>query len=57
MEVICGYDMNFVGDIPEYLKCAICCLALKKPIQITSCGHRFCASCFEGMIYRSLCSI
>ena len=47
MEELYGFDANFISDVPEYLKCAMCHLVLRKPIQIMKCGHRFCAPCFE----------
>ena len=49
MEDNCGYDMEFVDELPDYFTCAICCLALKNPIQVVACGHRFCNVCFESL--------
>lgn len=50
----CGYDNDFVDDLPDSLKCAICCFALRNPIQLATCGHRFCKICFEGIKERAL---
>ena len=42
-----GYDVNFTTEIPQELKCVICHLVLREPVQIMTCGHRFCSVCFE----------
>ena len=47
MEEPYGFDANFISDVPEHLKCAMCHLVLRKPTQIMKCAHRFCDLCFE----------
>ena len=42
-----GFDATFILDVPDYLKCTVCQLVLREPIQIMDCGHRFCQPCFE----------
>jgi len=42
-----GYDVHFTSEIPQELKCVICHLVLREPVQIMTCGHRFCTVCFE----------
>jgi len=45
-----GYDVDFVENIctnAEDIKCAICLLILREPLQANPCGHRFCKSCIE----------
>ena len=49
MNDICGYDANFVEEVPEHLKCSICCMVLKDAVQLAACGHRYCKLCFEQM--------
>ena len=49
-----GYEAIFVSDVPEYLKCVVCHMVLKDPIQIMECGHRFCNNCFERIKNYSL---
>lgn len=44
-----GYDLNTVGETPDFLKCCICTLILRKPIQISSCGHRLCKACYINL--------
>ena len=41
--------MEFVEELPDHFKCAICCLALRNPIQLVACGHRFCSVCFQTL--------
>ena len=47
MEEQYGFDATFILDVPDYLKCTVCQLVLREPIQIMDCGHRFCQPCFE----------
>ena len=47
--VASGYDADFVNELPEELACIVCYHALKKPVQIADCGHRFCETCFEQL--------
>merc|ERR1712136_260945 len=42
-----GYDATFIEEIREEYKCVVCHLVLRNPLQIMSCGHRFCARCFD----------
>ena len=44
-----GFEANFVDKVPDNLKCVICHFALKDPVQIALCGHRFCKSCFDNL--------
>ena len=49
MEEQYGFDAVFRSEVPDYLKCSVCHLVLRDPIQILKCGHRFCQPCFERM--------
>ena len=42
-----GYDCDFVNDVLEELKCGVCCLVLREPVQLVRCGHRICKSCLN----------
>ena len=44
-----GYDATFVNEVDEELKCAVCHLVLRDPIQLSECGHRFCHGCLRGL--------
>ena len=46
-KLIGGYDVEFTEDLPADHICSICFLALRDPIQLEECGHRFCESCFN----------
>ncbi|XP_057295412.1 TNF receptor-associated factor 3-like [Hydractinia symbiolongicarpus] len=43
-----GYDANFVTEVHDLLKCAVCQFVLKNPVIIVECGHRLCKECFEN---------
>ena len=49
MEDQYGFDACFISEVPDYLKCVVCHLVLRQPIQIMKCGHRFCEPCFERL--------
>ena len=49
-----GYDCNFIDELPDYLTCAICHLALRSPVHIVDCGHRFCSPCYERLKKHSI---
>ena len=40
-----GYDVEFLREHFDDMKCSICLLVLKEPVQANECGHRFCKSC------------
>ena len=42
-----GFDAMFMEEIREEYKCVFCWLVIRDPVQIMSCGHRFCARCFD----------
>eukprot|EP00111_Clytia_hemisphaerica_P016727 TCONS_00049607-protein len=44
-----GYRADFVDSLPEDLKCMVCHLAYREPVQLTACGHRLCQVCFKTM--------
>ena len=44
-----GYDATFVDEVHEELKCAVCHLVLRDPIQLSECGHRFCRGCLRSL--------
>ena len=46
----CGYDAAFVDEVPDEYNCVVCHLVLCQPVQIMSCGHRYCSSCFQQLL-------
>ena len=42
MEEQYGIDANFISEVADYLKCVVCHLVMRQPVQIMTCGHRFC---------------
>ena len=47
MEEQYGIDANFISEVADNLKCVVCHLVMRQPVQIMTCGHRFCKPCFE----------
>ncbi|XP_022808111.1 TNF receptor-associated factor 4-like [Stylophora pistillata] len=47
-----GYDFEFTSKVPDDLECPVCHFAMKDPVQIVRCGHRFCNLCLEGCFSR-----
>ena len=41
-----GYKEDFVSTVDDDVKCFVCSLPLREPVQ-TRCGHRFCRECLE----------
>ena len=44
-----GYDVTCLDDVPDELRCVVCRFVLRDPVQIMTCGHRFCNDCFVNM--------
>ena len=45
-----GFDDHLVlSETPDYLRCVVCSLVLRDPVQILTCGHKFCSQCFNCM--------
>lgn len=47
-----GYEFDFVDPLSSEKICSICRNALRNPVQLTSCGHRFCKICLESWVER-----
>ncbi|XP_066935226.1 TNF receptor-associated factor 6-A-like [Clytia hemisphaerica] len=45
MDNLGGFDVEFVLEEKDDLKCSICLLVLREPMQAEQCGHRFCKGC------------
>ena len=43
-----GYDeILFLSEPGKYLRCSLCELVLRDPLQVLTCGHKFCRMCYE----------
>ncbi|XP_057302613.1 TNF receptor-associated factor 4-like [Hydractinia symbiolongicarpus] len=49
-----GYDYFFASSVPVDLTCVVCHSAMRDPVQIVNCGHRFCNLCYEKIKQHSL---
>jgi len=45
-----GYDCEFVDPLPSEKECAICQFAARNPLQLISCGHRYCEFCWDELV-------
>ena len=48
----CGYDYEFVQEVPDDYICIICHLVMRKPVQTAKCGHQFCKECLQEAMRR-----
>eukprot|EP00493_Phyllostaurus_siculus_P023578 UN23914 len=44
-----GWEASFVDEVPDFLLCSVCHLPFRNPIQILTCGHKFCAPCYQQL--------
>jgi len=42
-----GYDLNFLSEPPDALKCLICFSVARDPWQHVRCGRLFCSMCLQ----------
>lgn len=42
-----GYEYVFASNVPDDLTSIVCHSAMREPVQIVNCGHRFCKMCYE----------
>ena len=47
-----GYNANFVNPLSDNLRCSFCQMALRDPVQSTTCGHRYCEKCVKPSLDR-----
>ena len=45
-----GYKYMFVDRVKRRWICYICSLPMREPVQITTCGHKFCDSCLQEFL-------
>ena len=44
-----GYDCDFTSELSEDLICSVCHFVVREPVQLESCGHRTCKTCFQQL--------
>ena len=47
-----GHDVEPVNPLNDNIKCQICMLIIRDPVQLSECGHRFCKLCMDDYIKR-----
>lgn len=50
VESMSGFTSYFLDKPRKKLICTICRLPMRDPVQIKSCGHRFCDLCLQQFL-------
>uniref|UniRef100_A0A8D0GP38 TNF receptor associated factor 4 n=1 Tax=Sphenodon punctatus TaxID=8508 RepID=A0A8D0GP38_SPHPU len=45
-----GYDYKFLEKPKRRLLCPLCGKAMREPVQVSTCGHRFCDTCLQEFL-------
>lgn len=45
-----GYDYKFLEKPKRRLLCPLCGKPMREPVQVSTCGHRFCDTCLQEFL-------
>lgn len=45
-----GYDYKFLEKPKRRFQCPLCSKAMREPVQVSTCGHRFCDTCLQEFL-------
>lgn len=45
-----GYDYKFLEKLRRKFQCPLCSKAMREPVQVSTCGHRFCDTCLQEFL-------
>lgn len=50
-----GFDYKFLEKPKRRFQCPLCSKAMREPVQVSTCGHRFCDTCLQEFLRYALC--
>lgn len=50
-----GFDYKFLEKPKRRFQCPLCSKAMREPVQVSTCGHRFCDTCLQEFLRYSVC--
>uniref|UniRef100_A0A8C6V3L2 RING-type domain-containing protein n=1 Tax=Naja naja TaxID=35670 RepID=A0A8C6V3L2_NAJNA len=45
-----GFDYKFLEKPKRRLLCPLCAKAMREPVRVSTCGHRFCDTCLQEFL-------
>ncbi|TNN62102.1 TNF receptor-associated factor 4 [Liparis tanakae] len=45
-----GFDYKFLEKPKRRFQCPLCSKAMREPVQVSTCGHRFCDTCLQEFL-------
>uniref|UniRef100_A0AAZ3PRQ6 Tnf receptor-associated factor 4a n=1 Tax=Oncorhynchus tshawytscha TaxID=74940 RepID=A0AAZ3PRQ6_ONCTS len=45
-----GFDYKFLEKPKRRFQCPLCSKAMRDPVQVSTCGHRFCDTCLQEFL-------
>lgn len=50
-----GFDYKFLEKPKRRFQCPLCSKAMREPVQVSTCGHRFCDTCLQEFLRYGVC--
>uniref|UniRef100_I3K617 TNF receptor-associated factor n=2 Tax=Oreochromis TaxID=8139 RepID=I3K617_ORENI len=50
-----GFDYKFLEKPKRRFQCPLCSKAMREPVQVSTCGHRFCDTCLQEFLRYAVC--
>lgn len=51
-----GFDYKFLEKPKRRFQCPLCSKAMREPVQVSTCGHRFCDTCLQEFLRYAACA-
>lgn len=52
-----GFDYKFLEKPKRRFQCPLCSKAMREPVQVSTCGHRFCDTCLQEFLRYAVCLV
>lgn len=49
-EIMPGFDYKFLEKPKRRFLCPLCAKAMREPVRVSTCGHRFCDTCLQEFL-------